>query len=96
MFTQRDIEAKLKQIKPVLTDQFHVRSIGYFGSFALDEQTDSSDLDLLVDFSQPVGWEFFTMEQFLEQSLGIKVDIVTRNALKDRIKESILNQVRYI
>jgi predicted nucleotidyltransferase len=96
MYTRTEIENKLHKIKPVLADQFHVSKIGYFGSFATDEQNDNSDLDLLVEFSQPIGWEFFTLERFLEQSLGLKIDLVTRNALKERIKDSILNQVRYI
>lgn len=96
MLSKLDIEHKLQAIKPVLTDKFHVSSIGYFGSYSTGQQTDQSDLDLLVEFSQPVGWEFFTLELFLEQSLGLRVDLVTRNALKEQIKESILKQVKYI
>jgi predicted nucleotidyltransferase len=96
MLSTSDIETKLKEIKPVLADKFHVSKIGYFGSYASGQQTDSSDLDLVVEFSQPVGWAFFTLESFLEQSLGINVDLITKNALKERIKESILNQVKYI
>ncbi|MBL7892148.1 MAG: nucleotidyltransferase family protein [Bacteroidia bacterium] len=96
MLSKNDIETRLKQIKPLLEDKYHVSKIGYFGSFATGKQTGNSDLDLLVEFSQPVGWEFFSLEKFLEQSLGISVDLVTRNALKARIKESILNQVHYI
>lgn len=96
MLTKFDIEHKLQAIKPVLVEKFHVRSIGYFGSYSIGQQNDQSDLDLLVEFSQPVGWEFFSLERFLEQSLGLRVDLVTRNALKDHIKESILKQVKYI
>jgi hypothetical protein len=96
MLSRAEIETKLEQIKPILTDKFHVSRIGYFGSYATGQQTDNSDLDLYVEFSQPVGWFFFTLERFLEKSLGLRIDLVTRNALKERIKESILNQVRYI
>jgi predicted nucleotidyltransferase len=96
MLSKTEIENKLRQIKPVLVDKFHVSRIGYFGSFVNGEQTKNSDLDLLVEFSQPVGWGFFTLERFLEQSLGLPVDLVTKNALKERIKETILNQVIYI
>ena len=96
MFSNLDIEHKLKAIKPVLADKFHVSSIGYFGSYSIGQQTEQSDLDLLVEFSQPVGWGFFTLERYLEQLLGIPVDLVTPNALKDQIKESILKQVKYI
>ena len=91
-----EIESKLRAMKPELTEKFHVSSIGYFGSYARGQQNGASDLDLIVEFSQPVGWAFFTLESFLEQSLGIKVDLTTKNSLKERIKESILNQVKYI
>jgi len=96
MLTKFEIENKLHAIKPVLTDKFHVRSIGYFGSYSTGQQNEQSDLDLLVEFSEPVGWEFFTLERFLEQTMGLRVDLVTRNSLKEQIKESILKQVQYI
>ena len=91
-----DIETKLQELKPVLLDKFHVSKIGYFGSYAAGGQTDKSDLDLLVEFSQPIGWEFFTLEKFLEQEFGLSIDLVTKDALKERIKRPILNQVKYI
>ncbi len=91
-----DIESKLREIKPVLVDQFQVSKIGYFGSHASGNQTKNSDLDLLVEFSKPIGWKFFTLEKYLEQMLGLSIDLVTKNALKERIKEPILNQVIYI
>ncbi len=96
MLTRAEIEIKLKQIKPELAEKFHVSSIGYFGSYANDKQNENSDLDLLVEFSKPIGWKFFTLERFLEQSFGIPIDLVTKNALKERIKEPILNQVYYV
>jgi len=96
MFSRAEIESKLKRIKPELTDKFHVKNIGYFGSYSQEQQTENSDLDILVEFTKPIGWEFFTLEKYLEQSLGLKVDLVTTNALKERVKDTILNQVRYI
>ena len=96
MLTRVDIENKLKHMKPELRDKFHVIRIGYFGSFANGSQNEKSDLDLLVEFSEPIGWRFFTLEKFLENEFGVPIDLVTKNALKDRIKESILNQVNYI
>ena len=96
MLSKADIKNKLEEIKPVLVDMFHVSKIGYFGSYVNEQQTIQSDIDLLVEFTQPVGWEFFTLEKFLEQQFGIPVDLVTKNALKERVKETILNQVIYI
>ncbi|MFM8493357.1 MAG: nucleotidyltransferase family protein [Bacteroidota bacterium] len=96
MLSKTEIEQKLMAIKPMLVKKFFVRKIGYFGSFSKGCQTEESDLDVLVEFDQPVGWEFFALEQFLEEQLGIRIDLVTKNSLKERIKDSILKQVRYI
>lgn len=91
-----DIQAKLQELKPLLSDEFHVRKIGYFGSYATGEQTEESDLDLLVEFSQPIGWEFFTLEKFLEKEFGLAIDLVTMDALKERIKKPVLTHVKYV
>ena len=96
MLSRLELENKLKQIKPELIQKFHVSRIGYFGSFANDSQDDFSDLDFLVEFSEPIGWNFFTLEKFLEQTFEIPIDLVTKNALKDRIKLPILDQVNYV
>lgn len=96
MMSKHDIESKLKIIKPELTEKFHVRSIGFFGSYANNSQRVGSDLDLIVEFSQPIGWKFFTLEKFLEQYFGVPIDLVTKDALKERIKKPILNQVNYV
>lgn len=96
MLTQSDIEHTLKTLKPVLAQKFSVNKIGYFGSFAEQKQNENSDLDILVEFSQPIGWKFFSLEKFLEQHFGRKVDLVTKNALKKRLKNRILKQVKYI
>ena len=96
MQTQETIERELKALKPLLASKYHVDKIGYFGSYATEQQNEESDLDLLVDFFEPVGWQFFSLEKFLEERLGMKIDLVTRNALKERLKDRILKQVKYV
>lgn len=96
MYTRSEVENKLRSIKPELENQFHVKRIGYFGSFSQETQTEASDLDILVEFARPIGWDYFTLESYLEQKLGLPIDMVTVNALKDRMRKNILNQVRYI
>lgn len=96
MYSRSTIEQKLKELKPILEKEYFVQKIGYFGSYAKNSQGEHSDLDILVEFSQPVGWEFFSLEQFLEKHFNIKVDLVTKNALKKRIKDRILNQVIFV
>lgn len=91
-----DIETKLQNLKPILANKFNVSRIGYFGSYVRGDQTEKSDLDLIVEFSKPIGWEFFTLEKFLEKEFGLRVDLVTKDALKERIKTPTLNQVKYI
>ena len=90
------IENKLRELKPVLANRFSVKKIGLFGSFAEHKQKPGSDLDILVEFSKPIGWNFFTLEKFLEEQFGLKIDLVTRNALRSQFKDKILSQIRFV
>ncbi len=96
MVKQNELENKLKNLKPILSDRYSVERIGYFSSFSRNEQTNKSDLDILVEFRKPIGWNFFDLQEFLEKELTIKIDLVSINALKEQIRDSILKQVRYI
>lgn len=79
--------------KSILQNQYHVQEIALFGSVARDEHKDSSDIDVLVEFSEPVGFfTFIDLENFLSKLLEKKVDLVTRRALKPIIKNQILKE----
>jgi len=91
-----DIENKLKELKPYLFQKFNVERIGYFGSYSRNEQNQFSDIDILVSFTKPLGWEFFDLQEFLETQLNMKVDLVSENALKEQLRQIILNSVKYI
>ncbi|MFZ9939721.1 MAG: HepT-like ribonuclease domain-containing protein [Bacteroidia bacterium] len=56
-------------------------ALGYFGSFSRNEETVHSDIDILVSFKKPIGWAFFDLQDFLEEELKLKVDLVSENAL---------------
>jgi len=79
-FLRLEPESGLKAIIPLLTEKFHVYSIGDFGSYYAGQHNEKSDLDLLAEFPVPVASEFFTSERFLEQYMGILVELVTRNS----------------
>lgn len=96
MKTTSDIEKHLQELKPVLAEKFKVKEIGVFGSYAKGEQSDSSDIDILVDLQEPLGWAFFELKDFLESHLNRSVDLVTRNALKKQLKESILRETKFV
>jgi len=96
MMTRENIINKLKELKPALSEEYSVKSIGLFGSFSDDTFNEESDIDILVELERPIGWKFFSLELYLENIFGRKIDLVTKNALKEQLKEQILNQVQYI
>jgi predicted nucleotidyltransferase len=80
-----------------LRDRYQVASLGIFGSFARGEATESSDVDILVEFSESVDiFHFIRLQYYLAEILGRKVDMVTPDALKPLIKDRILREVLYI
>ena len=95
MITKNEILLKLKELKPALYQDFAVIEIGLFGSFSDDTNTDESDIDLIVELERPIGWKFFTLQIYLENIFKRKIDLVTKNALKEQTKEGILKQVKY-
>ena len=96
MKTNTAIENKLRELKPFLYQKYFVEKIGYFGSYARSEQNQNSDIDILVSLKKPLGWEFFDLQEFLENELKIKVDLVSEKALKEQLRQIILNNVKYI
>lgn len=79
---------------PLLAERYRVESIGMFGSYVRDEQRPDSDLDILVSFREPPGLlKFIEMENYLSDTLGVKVDLVMKDSLKPHIGEHILHEV---
>ena len=71
-----------------------MKTIGVFGSYVRGEQKRQSDVDVLVEFEEPVGlFEFMDLEMYLTDLLGVKVDLVSKKALKPHIGERILKEV---
>jgi hypothetical protein len=84
----------LKQKKAELTSQFGVKSLLLFGSVARNEATSASDVDLLVEFSRPVGYfGLFALQDYLENLLGCPVDLGTPDSLKPYVKEHIMGEL---
>jgi len=96
MITRNEIISKLVELKPILYKEYAVREIGIFGSFSDNSFTEDSDIDILVELEKPIGWKFFSLELYLEKIFSRKIDLVTKNALKDQMKDIILRQVNYI
>ena len=93
----RDVESiklLLLQNKDELRQKFEVKTIGVFGSYVRGEQKLGSDVDILVEFQEPVGlFEFMKLENYLSDLLGVNVDLVSKKALKPHIGEHIMQEV---
>jgi len=77
-----------------LLKKYKVKSIFIFGSYARGDQNKKSDIDILVEFSEPVGFfNFLDLEEYLAGLLGRKVDMVTKKALKPNIGKNILREM---
>jgi predicted nucleotidyltransferase len=96
MLSKNEIVTKLKDLKPLLRKEFAVKAIGLFGSYSNDTNDQESDIDLLVELEKPIGWKFYTLELYLESIFNRKIDLVTKNALKEQLKDQILKSVLYI
>jgi uncharacterized protein len=74
-------------------ETFGVRSLAVFGSTARSEAGPTSDIDVLVEFVEPVGlFKFLDVKDYLESLLGCEVDLVTQDALKRQLRGEILQE----
>jgi hypothetical protein len=93
MLNRQEIKNIIGENMPYLKQKYGVKKIGLFGSFVRNEETINSDVDILVEFERSIGWDFFDLQDFLEQKLGTKVDLVTPLGLKPRMKDKVLREV---
>ena len=89
--TLDQIRVTLREVLPTIRAKYHVSSLAVFGSYARNAAKDASDVDVLVSFSDPPGLlGFVELENLLSARLGVKVDLVMREALKPRIGRRVL------
>jgi len=97
MKTIAEIRTLLSEHKTEIIEKYGVMEIGIFGSYIKDEQKETSDIDVLVEFKRPVGMlTFINLKNYLSDLFGINVDLVMKKALKPRIGQRILNEVIYV
>jgi uncharacterized protein len=88
---------KIRKHKTEITEVYHVKEIGVFGSYIRGEERADSDVDILVDFEKPIDlFRFLDLEERLSELSGKKVDLVSKNALKPYIGKEILKEVQYL
>ncbi len=94
MTTLSQIRDSLLRSKNDLQIRYGVIYLGVFGSYVRGEQKPDSDVDILVEMEKPIGFfRFIELEEHLASILGVKVDLVTKKALKPVIGSEILREV---
>jgi len=98
MKTFEDIKRIIEEHRKELISRYKVKEIGIFGSYVRGEQDETSDIDMLVDYSEEhiSLFDVLDLKYYLEDLLGSKVDIVTREALKPVIGRYIMDEVVFV
>ncbi len=97
MKTLEEIKQLLKQSKSVLQENYKVTELGIFGSYVRGEQTEKSDVDVLIDYEKaPTLFKLVELRSYLNELMGMKVDVVTKKGLKPKIRERVLSEVVYL
>ena len=95
--TGSDVYKAIAAELDMLRREYSVERIGLFGSYASGDQKEDSDVDLLVDFGQPVGlFRFVNLRDYLSERLGTRVDLATPSALKPDFRQHVLETVQYV
>jgi hypothetical protein len=91
------VMARLRELLPEVREKFGVRDLAVFGSVARGDAKEASDVDLIVDFEGPPTFDgYMGLKLYLEDSLGLSVDLVTRAAIKPRLKARIESESRRV
>jgi uncharacterized protein len=91
-----EIKNELRKMKPELVERFHVNSIGLFGSVVRDDFNEKSDIDIIVDFTRPIGIAFIDLADLLEAALKRPVDLVSKKGVKDKYFKVIQPEIEYV
>lgn len=96
MKTRDEVIDTLRVLKPLIMKSFKVRSIALFGSYARGDQTEFSDVDILVDVDSSIGIEFIDLAALIENELGIATDVIPADGIKPRYREFIAKDLVYV
>jgi len=91
-----EIKKIINQHRQELEERFKVKSIAIFGSYVREEQSPQSDIDIIVEFKEPVGFLFIHLADFLEEILETKVDLLTPEAIKPNRRKYIMEELVYV
>lgn len=100
MLTRGKITDILLEKYPYLASEYGVKRIGLFGSYAKGTPTEASDIDIVVEFENPIGFRFIEFAKYLEDLFGKRVDVLTNVGIEGiriaRIAKDIEGSIVYV
>jgi len=96
MKSAQEIKAVLNNHKQKLYHDYPIQSLAIFGSYAREEQNEQSDLDVLVEFNDKIGIRFIDLADEIESVVGIHVDLVSKNGVKEKYLKAIEPELIYV
>lgn len=97
MKTIKKIKGILAMHGDELRERFKVKELGVFGSYVRGEEKEASDIDILVEFEEPVSLlGLVSLENHLSDLFGLKVDLVPKREIRPELKEKIIKEVVYL
>jgi uncharacterized protein len=87
---------QIKASKYFLQQEYGIKKLGIFGSYARNEQQVTSDVDILIKSEKALGLEFLSIKFYLEDKLGLKVDLATEAMIRPQYREQILKEIVYL
>lgn len=97
MKTFKEIKETLQKHKEEFKKEYGLKEVGIFGSYVRGEQNEESDIDILIELEKPIGFvKFMRLENAMSRLLGVRVEMVTKKALKPCIGKRILEEVEYV
>lgn len=91
-----DITTILKNHKTDFHTKYHISELAVFGSYTRGENTENSDIDIMFDYDQQIGWEFLKFASELERLLNMKVDLVSKRGIKPSYYAVIEKELIYV
>ena len=86
----------LKQHKPTLMEKYPIKSIGLFGSYSRGDYREDSDIDIMVELSEPDAVKFILLAYELKELLNKKVDLVSKKGIKPSYYKSLEKDLQYV
>jgi len=96
MKTLQEIKSILEKNKQQLYAKYPIESIAIFGSYSRNEQSKLSDIDIMIEFNGDIGIRFIDLADELEDLLGVRVDLVSKNGIKERYYKVIKPELIYV